>query len=153
MKTIKKAWHRKLTVIALMLITITSCQSIRLISEYDDITDKKVTELQEKSSEHFAKLERTIGTDESNYQHYVSFYDKAKADISTLKIRANAIEKNDIVIKQLVFVEDNMMILEELHKIGFKQSSEITPIKNAFNSAFTAIIKLQMALKRGEHYN
>lgn len=140
----------RITVISLVVLLLTSCNSIRLISDYDEITDKKVTELQEKFAQHFVKLERLIGTEQANYDNFIQFYDGVKADLITLRVRANAIDKNEIVKKQLDFLDRNVSDLESLHKIGFKKTSEIVPLKDAFDRAFTAIIKLQMGLKRGE---
>ena len=76
-----------------------------------------------------------------------------KSDMRTLTIRANAIDKNDIVIKQLKFLDQNIADLEALHKLGFSKTSELLPLRNAFETSFTSIIKLQMALKRGEKTN
>ena len=143
----------RLTILSLFIVMLTACSGSRLISEYDDITDKKVTELQDKFAKHFVTLERIIGTKEAAYENFIPFYDDVKSEMRTLTIRANAIDKNDIVIKQLKFLDQNIADLESLHKLGFSKTSEIIPIRNAFESAFTSIIKLQMALKRGEKSN
>lgn len=143
----------RLTMLSLFILLLSACSGIRLISEYDDITDKKVTELQDKFAKHFVTLERIIGTPEAAYENFIPFYDDVKSEMRTLTIRANAIDKNDIVIKQLKFLDQNIADLEALHKLGFSKTSEIIPIRNAFESAFTSIIKLQMALKRGEKSN
>jgi hypothetical protein len=140
----------KFTIISIAVLLVTSCTSIRLLSDYDEITDKKVTELQEKFAQYFTKLDRIIGTDEAKYDNYVQFFDGVKADISTIRVRANAIDKNEIVIKQLDLLDKNISDLESLHKIGFKKTAEIIPLKNAFDSSFIAIIKFQMGLKRGK---
>lgn len=140
----------KLSTISLVVLLLTGCTSVRLISDYDEITDKKVTEIQEKFAQHFVKLERVIGTKDAEFDNFIQFYDEAKSQLSTLRVRANAIDKNDIVIKQLDFLDKNISDLESLHKIGFKKTSEIIPLKKAFDLSFTAIIKFQMSLKRGE---
>ena len=145
--------HARLTMLSLLIVLLTACSGIRLISEYDDITDKKVTELQDKFAKHFVTLERIIGTPEAVYENFIPFYDDVKSEMRTLTIRANAIDKNDIVIKQLKFLDQNIADLEALHKLGFSKTSEIVPIRNAFETSFTSIIKLQMALKRGEKSN
>ncbi|MBN2486153.1 MAG: hypothetical protein JXB34_09285 [Bacteroidales bacterium] len=137
-----------LTNIALLFLT--SCSNIRLVSDYDDITDKKVTELQDKFARHFVKLERAIGTSEADYSHFIEFYDAAKSELRTLRVRANAIDKNTIVTEQLDLLEKNVSDLEELHKMGFSTTAEIIPLKSAFELSFTAIIKFQMGLKRGK---
>jgi hypothetical protein len=150
MKQLNNNYFKIYIIISFLVFIYGGCTSIRLISDYDEITDKKVNELQEKVVNHFVKLERVIGTDEAKYQNYIDFYDGVKVDLSILEIRARAIDKNDIIIKQLSLLKQNMMDLEQLHKIGFKSVSEIIPMENAFNSAFSAIIKLIIALKRGE---
>ena len=153
MKQTRYVSQARLTIVSLCILLLSSCTSIRLISEYDDITDKKVTELQDKFAKHVVTLERIIGTKEAAYENFIPFYDDVKSDMRTLTIRANAIDKNDIVIKQLKFLDQNIADLEALHKLGFSKTSEIVPIRNAFETSFTSIIKLQMALKRGEKTN
>ena len=143
----------RLTMLSLFILVLYSCSGIRLISEYDDITDKKVTELQDKFAKHFVTLERIIGAKEAAYENFIPFYDDVKSEMRTLTIRANAIDKNDIVIKQLKFLDQNIADLEALHKLGFSKTSELLPLRNAFETSFTSIIKLQMALKRGEKSN
>ncbi len=138
--------------LGVLLMLVTSCTSVRLISEYDEITDKAVTALQKKVSRIFVKLESEIGTDKAAYENYKGFYQTAKVDLNTLKVRADAIDKNKIVQDQIVALTSMLDNLEKLHKIGFYSVDQIIPLKQPFNSAFTAIIKLQMELKRGEKH-
>jgi hypothetical protein len=135
------------------IIWLCSCSSIRLISDYDEITDKAVTELQDKVSRYFVKLSREIGTDKAKYENYVEFFDEAKVDLNNLKIRADAIDKNEITQKIVGELTNMVNTTEQLHQIGFNNKLEIVPIQKNFNVAFTAIIKFQMALKRGEKTN
>ncbi|GAB3661684.1 hypothetical protein GCM10028791_36370 [Echinicola sediminis] len=135
-----------------MLIWSQSCTSVRLISEYDPITDEKVTALGEKMSDYFVGLDRRIGTDQANYEHYMDFFDEVKVDLNTLAIRAAAIEKNHIVQEQITELQNMVSNLESLHQLGFVSSEQIVPVRQAFNSAFIAITKLQLALKRGERF-
>lgn len=144
-------FNRKIPILVSMLIVLlTSCSTIRLISEYDEITDKAVTSLQEKVSGFFVKMESDIGTKQASYENYKMFYQEAKVDLSTLKIRADAIDKNKIVQNQIVELTSMLGNLEKLHKMGFSSLEQIKPLEQPFNSAFTAIIKLQLGLKRGE---
>ena len=143
--------NRRIPLLAGILLTLlTSCTSVRLISEYDEITDQTVTALQVKVSNFFVKVEGEVGTPQAQYDNYKEFYQDAKVDLSTLKIRADAIDKNQIVqgqIAELIKMTNN---LEALHKIGFTNVAQVQALEQPFNSAFTAIIKLQLALKRGE---
>lgn len=137
-------------VFSLFISFLMSCSSVKLISDYDEVTDRTVTQLQRDVATYFVTLERKIGTNEADYINYVSFFDNAKVDLNTLQIRANAIEKNEIVQKQLVELKKMIVNLEALHKTGITSAEMIEPLQQPFNSAFTAIIKLQMALKRGQ---
>lgn len=127
-----------------------SCSSIRLISEYDEITDKTVTLVQEKVANYFVKIERTIGTESAEYENYTDTFDEIKVDLNTLEVRAAAFEKNRIVQEQIQELKSMVKNLEELHKLEFTTYEQLEPLKKQFNSAFTAIIKLQLELKRGE---
>ncbi len=134
----------------ILLVLAQSCGPVRLISEYDPITDEKVTALEEKVTTFFVKLERVVGTNHADYEHFTNFYDEVKVDLNTLKVRANAVDKNRIVREQIEELNNMVDNLEELHQMGFATIEQVRPLQQSFNSAFTAIIKFQMALKRGE---
>lgn len=137
----------------LFLLLITSCTSVRLISDYDEITDKAVTAFQEKVTKFLVKVEDEVGTDKALYENYKTFYQEVKVDLNTLKIRADAIDKNKIVQSQVAELTTMVINMEKLHKLGFFDVSQVTALQQPFNSAFTAIIKLQMGLKRGDKNN
>ena len=137
----------------LFLFLITSCSSVRLISDYDEITDKAVTTLQKKVTKFLVKVEDEVGTDKALYENYKPFYQEVKVDLNTLKIRADAIDKNKIVQSQVAELTTMVINMEKLHKLGFFDASQVTALQQPFNSAFTAIIKLQMGLKRGDKNN
>lgn len=132
------------------LLVVSSCNSVRLISDYDEITDKTVTALQEKTARFFVNLEDDIGTEKAAYENYREFYKEAKVDLYVLKTRADAIDKNQIVRDQVSLLTSMVTDMEKLHKIGFSSLEQVKALEQPFNSAFTAILKLQMGLKRGK---
>lgn len=134
----------------LTLFLTQSCGPIRLISDYDEITDQTVTALQGKVSNYFVKLERTVGTDAATYDHFADEFDAMKVDLNTLEIRSAALDKNRIMQETVVELKSMIDNLEKLHKLGFSSVEQITPLKQPFNTAFTAIAKFLLALKRGE---
>lgn len=134
----------------LLLVFLVNCSNIKLISDYDETTDKLTTEIQELVSGIFVKVERNIGTEKSKHKYFVSNYEEIQIKVSTLIIRANAIDKNQIVQQQVADINRMLIQLEELHEKGFKTIDEITPLKVGFTRAFSAIIKLQTGLKRGK---
>jgi len=132
-----------------MLLLISACGEIRLISDYDEITDRKISELHQKFALHFVQLERMAGTEDANYENFTNFYDEVKVDVRVLRVRAGVIDKNDILIRSLDLLDSNISDLELLHKTGFRQVDEIVPIRNAFDSSFASMIRFITALKRG----
>ncbi len=64
------------TVLALAL-AVSGC-SIKLISSYDETTDKTVTALQKKTEAHLVALEAVEGLPECKYEKHKQFYDEAK---------------------------------------------------------------------------
>ncbi|QHI38663.1 hypothetical protein IMCC3317_40570 [Kordia antarctica] len=149
-KNISKNQYQVFLIICILLLQ--SC-AVRLISDYDNITDKTVTELQEKVSNYFVKIERAIESEEAKYENFIKQFDEIKVDLNTLEVRAAAIDKNRIIQQQVKELQKMFKNLESLHKLGFNDYEQIRPLKASFNSAFTAIIKLQLALKRGENQN
>jgi len=134
---------RLIAFVSILSLFISSC-SVSLISDYDEITDKTITEMQEKTSTVLVQLEDDAGTD--NYMLYKPFYQEVKADLNTLSVRANAIDKNQVTIDQIATLSSNFDNMESLHKK--KLSKEDIPlIRSALNRSFTAMIKLQMAKK------
>lgn len=134
----------------ILIAAIQGCSSIRLISDYDETTDKLTTEIQQKVSEVFVKIERNIGTTKAEYSNFTDQYDDIRVLVNTLEVRANSIDKNKIVqdqVKEIISMLDN---LEKLHKLKFNDVRELTSLKDGFNRAFSAIIKLQTGLKRGK---
>jgi len=93
-------------------------------------------------------MERNEGRDEAQYSRNTKFYDDVRVDISAIRVRAHAIPDNEIAVKQLGLLADNIDILEKLHKIGMNRN-DIQPIKNALNMSCSAILKLELAKKRG----
>ncbi|MDR6527208.1 hypothetical protein J2787_002600 [Chryseobacterium rhizosphaerae] len=133
-----------------LLVILTSCTSIKLISDYDELTDKKIVALQEKVTGFVVKIRDEIGTDKAKYVNYKPFYQEVKVDLETLKIRTNAIDNNKIVQDQVATLAQYIDNLEKVHKLGFNDVSEVDLINSQCNTIFTALTKLQLGLKRGE---
>ncbi|MBL3548815.1 MULTISPECIES: hypothetical protein [Chryseobacterium] len=133
-----------------LLVILTSCTSIKLISDYDELTDKKIVALQEKVTGFVVKIRDEIGTDKAKYVNYKPFYQEVKVDLETLKIRTNAIDNNKIVQDQVSTLATYIDNLEKVHKLGFNDVSEVDLINSQCNTIFTALTKLQLGLKRGE---
>ncbi len=142
-----------LPIILVLLITLTTGCSIKLISDYDQLIDQYATELQSDIGTFLIKMERLAGTAEGTYARNTGFYDEIQGTLTTLSLRAEMLDDNKIVTEQIVLLQENLENLRKLHELqGEKGLSKelIEPMKVAFNTQFKAIIKLQNALKRGE---
>lgn len=133
----------------LVMLAFGGCTSIRLIADYDEQIDKSVTDFQRKVETFLTGLERNADQPESKYDANVKFYDEARVDLSAIRVRAAALPKNEITLKQIDLLTDSLGKLEELQRLGIRRE-HIAPLRSAFNSTCTAILKLELAKKRGE---
>lgn len=132
----------------LMILAFTGCVNVKLIAEYDSQIDQSVTEFQKKTEEFLIKMERKIGKPEASYESNVQFYDDMKIILSGIQVRANAIPKNEKTIEMLKLLSENLDKLESAHKMGLK-ANDILPARSAMNIGCTAILKLELAKRRG----
>jgi len=137
------------SLLLIMTMSLPGC-TIKLISSYDETTDKAVTALQKKTEAHLVSLESQEGLPECVYTKHKSFYDEAKVDVSSIQVRAAAIPKNSITTEETKLLSDNLDSLKNLHEIGCLSKDQIAPLRIQFNSNFTAILKLELAKRRGE---
>ncbi len=136
-----------------LVLLLSGCVSVRLISDYDEQIDASITAFQKEMETFLTSLERNAGKDKAKYENNIVFYDEAKVDLSAVRVRAAAIPKNDITIKMVDKLLDSLLTLEKLHSegpLGMIPIQEIYPLRSAFNTSCTAILKLELAKKRGE---
>jgi hypothetical protein len=124
-----------------------SCAEIKLIQDYDAVSNNKINLLHDKTTKFFVKIQRTVGLPENKYEKHIDFYDDVKSDVHVLETRTKAIDKSNITQKQLTSLLTQINTLEKLHQLGFKSKEEIIIIQSAIDESFTAILKLQIALK------
>jgi len=138
----------QLTVLAALLAGL-GCQ-IKLVADYDEVTDQSVTALQREFERFFIDIERNLYTPEADHSNYIEFYDEVRAELNVIRVRAAARPKNEITVEQLDLVAQNVDNLEELHKLGFEGPEELQPLRAAFQQSFQAILTLELAKKRGQ---
>jgi len=145
----KSSLLRTFLVSLALLIVLSGC-SIKLISSYDENTDKAVTQLQKDFETFFVTVDSQSGLPECKYENHTKFYQDSKVAISAIEVRARAIDKNEITVEQVGLLKDSLTSLEKLHKLGCFTSGQVENLRNSFNSSITAILKLELAKKRGE---
>ena len=145
------------TIIGVMLIfslMMAGC-TIRLISAYDQTLDQGITAMQKSTEKYLIDLESKDSFPACSYEKNKQFYIDTKVDLSSIKVRAMAMPQNKITVQQLDLLSDSLDSLEELQKIKDRKSkclskAEIKPIRDALNVSYTAILKLELAKKRGD---
>lgn len=134
----------------IMLMCVAGCLSVKLISDYDEETDKSVTQLHKKVETYFENLQSSLTKGEGAYNNdYEKVYTDIRVEISAIRMRVAARSKNEIQLQQVDLLSENWDKLEKLHKLGLTTGS-IAPLHTAFTVGFTAILKLEMAKKKGE---
>jgi hypothetical protein len=139
--------------LTLILLATAACTHVQLVSNYDEITDQSATELQKKIESFVHKMEATAGTPAGTYSSNAAVYDDFRTDLSSLEIRARAFDLNSGTIKIIESIRTNVDNLENLHKTGGARGlrKEIAePALSALNIQFTALIKAELAKKRGQ---
>jgi hypothetical protein len=83
----------------LALILATAACQVALISQYDEQTDKSVTDLHKEVERCLVALvTRCV------YEHHKSFYQEGRADLGAIRVRAQAIPNNDRTVEQLALL-------------------------------------------------
>jgi hypothetical protein len=134
----------------LALAVVLSGCAVRLISSYDETIDKAVTALQKNTETHLVALEGVEGLPECKYEKHKQFYDQAKVDVSAIAVRAAAIPKNEITTEQAGLLSNSLDSLVKLHKIACLTKDQIAQLRTQFNVSYTAILKLELAKRRGD---
>jgi lysyl-tRNA synthetase class I len=148
--------------VALLLFSL-GC-TIRMVSEYDPTLDRGVTELNQRTEKFITGLEKTYikmktAKNEAqrqelqkklSYAANEEFYDDFRADLQVLTIRAEITPNNQLTVNQLKALGKVLDDMEKQQKEGFQDVGEFELDRQAFNRTFRAILKLEIAKKRGQ---
>ena len=129
----------------LIILLLTSC-AIRLIAPYDEVTDKKVSDLQEKVVTKMIEWERKIPPISEEYP----FYDHTESVLEILILRNQNIEKSKIIVSSLQKLLENIKIIKSAHENNMLNTAFIEQVKPDIMAQFNAIQSFQMALKKAE---
>lgn len=134
----------------LLILALTSCSTIELVSQYDEVTDKAISALQKKTESHFESLVREQSKPKCEHTNYLAFYSEARVDLSGLVVRAAAIPNNMNSEERLNLMANSIDAFEKLHKLSCLTLGEIEPLRLNLNRGYTAILKAELAKKRGK---
>jgi hypothetical protein len=133
----------------IMIVLLTGCAfKVKLVGEYDEITDKAFTDLQKKTASFFYKLKTSSGADIS-YEANMKFYEDAQGDVSALILRAQVIEeglKRNPMTKNFNDLQKQYDDLAILHKTAPPKKA-FESAEKAFDQSFRAILENLLYLK------
>jgi hypothetical protein len=151
-------FQKKLHWIITLLIPlfIFSCTEVRLIGAYDPTIDQSIQKISKDVSTLLIEIEKNHldgKTADNTYDNFRKRYIDIEGETQTLKIRSNALPKYKIISSQVDLLDQNVKLLDSLHKTGFTAPGAnpvpvITHVKQNFETAFTAMLALQNGLKR-----
>jgi hypothetical protein len=143
--------------IAPLLVVVLGATSVgcmvRILSEYDEVTDQSATALQKKVEAFVIKMMAVSGTPAGEYARNADFYDEALIDARSIKMRASLIPKNDLTVQHAQAIEQNIENLRNLHRLGGGSGlrpAVAVPALSALNQQFEAVIRLEIAKRRGK---
>lgn len=140
-----------LSLIFPLLLSISGCTEIRLIGAYDQTVDESIQKISKDVSTLLVEIKKNITDGRAAANNYADFrgrYTAIEGEIETLRIRCGALQKYNIIQKQVDELAANIRRLEAFHKTGFTSIEPAEQIQKNFETAFTAMIALQNALKR-----
>lgn len=96
LKTFNLARLTHSSLIAVVLVSLLSaCSTVRLISDYDEPTDKALTALQKSTDDFITKLIAAAPSDGNAFDKHTTFYEDADQQLRQLEFRVTSIPKNE----------------------------------------------------------
>lgn len=126
--------------------------AVTLLSQYDLQTDQTASSIQKKLTAQAATMSATYGTPDCVYDKYAAGYQDLRVDLSALKLRVGVIANNEPTVAAVNELDGAIQAFESLHKLaGPKCMSpqEIAPALRGIDSTVGAVLKLELAKKRG----
>jgi len=154
----------KYWVAILCAILLVGCAGARLISDYDEWTDKSLMTIQQKTDDFIELLITQSGTKKAAFSKHQDFYMDIGQQLRRLEFRVNAIPRNDKTIDlvkkvRLVIIGDGQCTAEgtslrDLHcmRTSKDKGPSATALANCrlnVNKAISAALSLELAKKQG----
>ena len=149
-------------------ILLTGCAGAKLISDYDEVTDKSLTTIQQKTDDFIETLITQSGTKKAAFSKHQAFYSDIAQELRRLEFRVNAIPNNDKTIDlvnkiRLVILGEGTCTTEgtslrDLHCMPANKNKgpSATALANCrlnVNKAISAALSLELAKKQGLEQN
>ncbi len=154
----------KCIIVILCVLLIAGCTSVKLISDYDETTDKYLTEIQQNTDDFIETLIQQSGTDEAAFSRHQDFYEEIDRKIRRLEFRVDSIPNNkktiDLVtdIRLVILGEgkctEDGTSLRDIHCTPSNSDkgpsvAALEICRRNINQTISAALALELAKKRG----
>jgi hypothetical protein len=152
----------------LCAILLAGCAGAKLNSDYDEVTDKSLTTIQQKTDDFIETLITQSGTKKAAFGKHQDFYTDIGQQLRRLEFRVNSIPKNDKTIDlvkkiRLVIIGDGQCTAEgtslrDLHcmRVSKEKGPSASALANCrlnVNKAISAALSLELSKKQGLEQN
>jgi hypothetical protein len=157
MLTALRTTTRLLALSGLLAVSLGACTA-QLISEYDELTDRRTSEVEEKVEGLLVRLERagvTSDPADGAFGTFAQDYDEIEVDLRLLETRANCFQQNERTVEQIQGLRASVNALREAHKAKSERTppdelsaQAIAILRQPLEQQFRAILTLELAKKR-----
>jgi hypothetical protein len=105
--------------------------------------------LQQQFETFLSGLAECAGTPEAEYARHSAFYAEARGALDRLQAEAELQQGNELTLRSLEDIRDNLAELEELHRSGLSRA-ELEVISTLFDTQFRMLVELENVKPRKE---
>ncbi len=134
-----------------LVALLCACVHVQFVSSYDEIIDRGTSEMNTKIVSFVSRMVTLSGKPEGTYDANATFYDDVKGTITTLGLRAQVQEKNEITQQMFQELAGNVERLRQLHEMGSEHGlskAVASPALQLIEVSVEAIIKFEVAKRR-----
>jgi len=119
------------------------------IADFDPAVATGSEALKEQFHVFLAGLAECAGTSDAAYENHTQFYESAAKELDLLQAQARRQPNNELTLRSLEAIRDNLDELEALHRIGISRA-EVEIIAQLFDTQFRMLHDLEQAKARKE---
>lgn len=139
--------HKKASFLTVALLVFgCACYSI---ASFDPLVVSDAGTLQQKFEVFFSGLAECAGTPEAEFARHEAFYADAWQELERLEARAQLRADNELTLRSIGHIRDNLAELEALHRLGITRA-EVEIIARLFDTQFRMLVALENAKKGSE---
>ena len=151
--------------LAALPLALTSCSTLQLISNYDEVTDQSLTSIQKKTDDFIVALKKNFETSEGAFDKHSTFYEHLDRDLRQLEFRVASIPNNHETVSLVAKVRAALLgtaeekgSLKDVHSSPSNRNNGSSTIAleiahRHINQTIKAALMLELKKKQGLESN